>query len=138
MWRKVFEYIKALTNFTEKEEQLDDSLVSNPNKELKDLIKKFNTNYETFVKGKKTFDGKDIPKGDAELGEPDLGGFTYCKWQLDRNFLTEIFDLVRYGNQWTNMIKKIKDREANSDRERVPLFKQKPIFDKYIEYFIKV
>jgi hypothetical protein len=43
MWKKVFEYIKALTNFTEKEEQLDDSLVSNPTKELKELIKKFNT-----------------------------------------------------------------------------------------------
>lgn len=43
MWRKVFEYIKALTNFTEKAEQLDDSLVSNPTKELKELIKKFNT-----------------------------------------------------------------------------------------------
>lgn len=50
------------------------------------------------MKGKKTFDGKDIPKGDPELGEPDVGGFTYCKWQLDKNFLCEIFDLVRYGN----------------------------------------
>lgn len=65
-----------MTNFTEKEEQLDDNLVSNPTKELKELIKKFNTYYETFVKGKKTNDGKDIPKGDPELGEPDLGGYT--------------------------------------------------------------
>jgi len=28
------------------------------------------------VKGKKTFDGKDIPKGDPEIGEPEVGGFT--------------------------------------------------------------
>jgi hypothetical protein len=94
-WKKLFEYIKALTNFTEKEEQLDDALVSNPTKELKDLIKKFNTYYETFVKGKKGNDGKDIPKGDSELGEPDLGGFIYCKWQLERYFFCDIFDLVQ-------------------------------------------
>lgn len=32
----------------------------------------------------------------------------------------------------------MRKREANTDAERVPLFKQKPIFEKYIEYFIKV
>jgi len=31
------------------------------------------------------------------------------------------------------MCKKNKDREDNNDKERVPLFKQKPIFEKYIE-----
>jgi hypothetical protein len=127
----LFEYIKALTNFTEKEEQLDDALVSNPTKELKDLIKKFNTYYETFVKGKKGNDGKDIPKGDSELGEPDLGGFIYCKWQLERYFFCDIFDLVQYGKYWTNLTDKVKKHEATQIKEeRVPKFKQKPIFEK--------
>lgn len=70
-------------------------------------------------------------------GEPATGGYAYCKWKLTLGQFNDIYELIRYAKYWRKIDEKLK-RSTLEDNEFVPKFKQFTIFNKYIEYFIKV